>query len=151
PCAVNNFVYLTKAKYFDDTPCHRELNSPGTYVLQCGDPAGTGRGGPGYTFPDENLTGATYEKGVVAMANAGANTNGSQFFMMFDDSGFPPNYVPFGKITSGLDVLTNISKAGTKVSEDTGANDVPKNKVTINKATVTKEPKGSETATPKPT
>jgi peptidyl-prolyl cis-trans isomerase B (cyclophilin B) len=59
PCAVNNFVHLAKANYFDDTPCHRELNSPGTYVLQCGDPSGTGRGGPGYSFPDENLADAT--------------------------------------------------------------------------------------------
>ncbi|HUR73053.1 MAG TPA: peptidylprolyl isomerase [Sporichthya sp.] len=151
PCAVNNFVYLAKAKYFDNTQCHRELNSTGTYVLQCGDPDATGRGGPGYTFPDENLEGATYEAGVVAMANAGANTNGSQFFMMFKDSEFQPDYVPFGKIISGLDVLTEIAKAGTKVGE-TGANDVPKNKVTINKVTITKEPKVSTPApTAKPT
>jgi peptidyl-prolyl cis-trans isomerase B (cyclophilin B) len=152
PCAVNNFVYLAKAKYFDDTKCHRELNSPGTYVLQCGDPDATGRGGPGYTFPDENLEGATYKAGVVAMANAGANTNGSQFFMMFKDSEFQPDYVPFGKIISGLDVLLDIAKAGTKTSEETGANDVPKNEVTINKVTITKEPKVS-TASPtaKPT
>ena len=149
PCAVNNFVYLAKAKYFDNTECHRELNSPGTYVLQCGDPDATGRGGPGYTFADENLDGATYEAGVVAMANAGADTNGSQFFMMFKDSEFQPDYVPFGKIISGLEVLTEIAKAGTKVSEETGANDVPKNKVTINKVTITKEPKEA-TASPTP-
>ncbi len=148
PCAVNNFVYLAKAKYFDETKCHRELNSPGTYVLQCGDPDATGRGGPGYTFPDENLEGATYEAGVVAMANAGPNTNGSQFFMMFKDSDFQPDYVPFGKIISGLDVLTDIAKDGTKLS-DTGSNDAPKNDVTINKVTITKEPKVA--ATPKPT
>lgn len=150
PCAVNNFVYLAKAKYFDNTPCHRELNSPGTYVLQCGDPEGTGSGGPGYTFPDENLAGATYDQGVVAMANAGPNTNGSQFFMMFKKSDFPPNYIPFGKIVSGLNVLTEIAKAGTKVNETTGANDAPKNKVTINKVTIDSEPKAA-TASPKPT
>ena len=150
PCAVNNFVHLAKAGYYDGTPCHRELNSPGTYVLQCGDPSGTGRGGPGYSFPDENLEGATYEAGVVAMANSGVNTNGSQFFMMFQDSQFDPNYVPFGRIISGLDVLTEIAKAGTKVSEETGADDVPAKKVTINKVTITKEPK-SAAATPKAT
>ncbi len=150
PCAVNNFVHLAKAKYFDDTQCHRELNSTGTYVLQCGDPDATGRGGPGYSFPDENLEGATYEAGVVAMANAGPNTNGSQFFMMFKDSEFGPDYVPFGKIISGLKVLTEIAKAGTKVNEDTGANDAPKNKVTINKVTITKEPKAAATPTPSP-
>jgi peptidyl-prolyl cis-trans isomerase B (cyclophilin B) len=150
PCAVNSFVYLSKAKFFDNTPCHRELNSTGTYVLQCGDPDGTGTGGPGYTFPDENLAGAKYSEGVVAMANAGPNTNGSQFFMMFGDSDFPPNYIPFGKITSGLDVLKDIAKAGTKVNETTGANDAPKNKVTITKVTIDSEPKGAS-ATPKPT
>jgi peptidyl-prolyl cis-trans isomerase B (cyclophilin B) len=150
PCAVNNFVYLAKAKYFDNTPCHRELNSAGTYVLQCGDPNGTGTGGPGYTFPDENLAGATYGAGVVAMANAGPNTNGSQFFMMFKDSTFQPDYVPFGKITAGLDVLTEIAKAGTKTSS-TGADDAPKNKVTINKVTITSEPKGASAGpSPKP-
>ncbi|GAA0625796.1 hypothetical protein GCM10009547_31400 [Sporichthya brevicatena] len=141
PCAVNNFVHLVKNKYYDNTECHRELNSPGTYVLQCGDPDATGRGGPGWSFPDENLDGATYEAGVVAMANAGPNTNGSQFFMMFKDSDFQPDYVPFGKIVSGLDVLTEIAKAGTKVNPDTGANDAPKNKVKLNKVTITKEPK----------
>ena len=152
PCAVNNFVYLAKAKYFDDTQCHRELNSTGTYVLQCGDPDATGRGGPGYSFADENLDGATYPAGVVAMANAGPNTNGSQFFMMFKDSEFGPNYVPFGKIISGLDVLTDIAKAGTKTNPDTGADDAPKNKVTINKVTITKEPKEASAApTAKPT
>jgi peptidyl-prolyl cis-trans isomerase B (cyclophilin B) len=150
PCAVNNFVYLAKAKYFDNTPCHRELNSPGTYVLQCGDPEGTGSGGPGYTFPDENLAGAAYDEGVVAMANAGPDTNGSQFFMMFKKSDFPANYIPFGKIVSGLDVLTDIAKAGTKVNETTGANDAPKNKVTITKVTIDSEPKAA-TASPKPT
>ena len=136
PCAVNNFVYLAKAKYFDNTECHRELNSPGTYVLQCGDPDATGRGGPGYTFADENLEGATYEAGIVAMANAGIDTNGSQFFMMFKDSEFQPDYVPFGKIISGLDVLTDIANDGTKVSEETGANDVPKRKALIEKVAV---------------
>ncbi|MGQ0625394.1 MAG: peptidylprolyl isomerase [Sporichthyaceae bacterium] len=137
PCAVNSFVHLAEKEYFNDTPCHRELNAPGNYVLQCGDPTGTGSGGPGYFFVDENLSGATYEKGVIAMANSGPNTNGSQFFMMFDDSGFPPAYVPFGKIISGIEVLTKIGEAGV-----TGpSNDTPKEKVTIAKVAVsTKKP-----------
>ena len=150
PCAVNSFVHLATAKFFDKTECHRELNSPGTYVLQCGDPTATGTGGPGYTFAEENLEGATYEKGVVAMAKAAPPaTSGSQFFMMFDDSDFPPQYTPFGKIISGIEVLTEIAKAGTKVSEETGADDVPAKKVTINTVTITKEPK-SATAAPSP-
>ena len=74
-------------------------------MLQCGDPTGTGSGGPGYQFQDENLTGATYPAGTVAMANAGPNTNGSQFFIVYKDTQLPPNYTPFGKITGGLDVL----------------------------------------------
>ncbi|MGQ0631746.1 MAG: peptidylprolyl isomerase [Sporichthyaceae bacterium] len=132
PCAVNSFVHLVEEKYFDDTPCHRELNAPGNYVLQCGDPTGTGSGGPGYFFSDENLENATYEKGIIAMANSGPNTNGSQFFMMFDDSEFPPAYVPFGKIISGIEVLTKIGEAGV-----TGpSNDTPKEEVTISKMTV---------------
>lgn len=140
PCTVNSFVHLAKAGYYDGTICHRELNNDadeklGTlqaHVIQCGDPTGTGSGGPGYTFPDENLDGATYEKGVVAMANGGADTNGSQFFMMFDESGFPPNYIPFAKIISGIDVLTEIAKAGTKGAN----NDEPKTKISVSKVEI---------------
>ena len=76
PCTVNSFAYLAGQKYFDGTPCHR-LTTAGIYVLQCGDPSGTGSGGPGYKFADENLTGAVYPRGTLAMANAGPGTNGS--------------------------------------------------------------------------
>jgi peptidyl-prolyl cis-trans isomerase B (cyclophilin B) len=140
PCTVNSFVSLIKQGYYDNTPCHRLLDvTVGTKsdaVLQCGDPSGTGSGGPGYSFADENLTGAKYLKGVLAMANAGANTNGSQFFMMFKDSAFPPNYTPFGHILSGVQVLTEIAKGGTEVNPVTQENSVPKTKTTIVKVTV---------------
>ena len=86
-------------------------------MLQCGDPTGTGTGGPGYQFQDENLTatavtGGTYPAGTVAMANSGPDTNGSQFFLVYKDSQLPPSYTPFGTITGGLDVLQKIAAAG---------------------------------------
>jgi peptidyl-prolyl cis-trans isomerase B (cyclophilin B) len=140
PCTVNSFVSLIKQGFYDNTPCHRLLDvtvgSAADAVLQCGDPSGTGTGGPGYRFADENLTGAKYSKSVLAMANAGPNTNGSQFFMMFKDSAFPPNYTPFGHITSGVEVIVDIAKGGTEVNPSTGANDVPKTKTTLVKVTV---------------
>jgi peptidyl-prolyl cis-trans isomerase B (cyclophilin B) len=97
PCTANNFRSLAHFKYFDNTPCHR-LTTQGIYVLQCGDPTGKGTGGPGYTFADENLKGATYPKGTVAMANSGPGTNGSQFFLVYKDTQLDPNYTPFGTI-----------------------------------------------------
>jgi peptidyl-prolyl cis-trans isomerase B (cyclophilin B) len=139
PCAVNSFVFLANAKFYDNTVCHRELIDNGYGVLQCGDPTGSGSGGPGYKFNDENLDGAAYTKGVLAMANAGANTNGSQFFMVFRDSKFDPNYTPFGTIVKGLDVLEKIAKNDTVVGPN-GSKDVPKKKVTIKKVTISTTP-----------
>ncbi len=146
PCTVNSFVSLIKQKYYDGSPCHRMLdesfNGLTTAVLQCGDPSGSGTGGPGYRFADENLEGAKYAKGVVAMANGGANTNGSQFFMMFKDSDFDPDYTPFGKILSGVEVLTEIAKGGRVPNTSTGMRDAPKTKTTITKVTIsTTKPK----------
>jgi peptidyl-prolyl cis-trans isomerase B (cyclophilin B) len=118
-------------------------------MLQCGDPTATaksklscssstlGSGGPGYQFADENLTGATYPAGTVAMANGGANTNGSQFFLVFKNTTLPASYPPFGKITSGLDILQNVAKAGTSCTIQAGGG-VPKEKVIINSVTVKK-------------
>ncbi|MEU8897528.1 peptidylprolyl isomerase [Nocardia sp. NPDC048505] len=120
PRTVNSFVFLSNEKYFDHTRCHR-LTTQGIFVLQCGDPTGTGTGGPGYKIPDENLAGATYPAGTVAMANAGPNTNGSQFFLVTQDSQLPPNYTPFGKITGGMDKLTAIAQGGTKDGASDGA------------------------------
>jgi peptidyl-prolyl cis-trans isomerase B (cyclophilin B) len=117
PCTVNSFVFLAQQKYFDDTSCHR-LTTSGIFVLQCGDPTGSGSGGPGYQFPDENLTGATYPKGTLAMANAGAGTNGSQFFLVYKDTQLPPSYTPFGTITKGLDVIAKVAAKGAEGGSD---------------------------------
>ncbi|WP_067536296.1 peptidylprolyl isomerase [Nocardia crassostreae] len=112
PHTVNSFVFLSEQRYFNQTRCHR-LTTEGIRVLQCGDPTGTGTGGPGYRFNDENLEGATYPAGTVAMANSGPNSNGSQFFLVYGDSQLPPNYTPFGKVTKGMSVLQNIAAGGT--------------------------------------
>jgi peptidyl-prolyl cis-trans isomerase B (cyclophilin B) len=140
PCTVNSFVSLASQGYYDNTPCHRLIDLSAhnsTFgALQCGDPTGTGRGGPGYTFADENLAGARYAKGVIAMANRGPNTNGSQFFMMFKNSDFAPNYTPFGHIRSGMDVLEKIAAGGTDTTPLTPSSEVPRTKVTIEKITV---------------
>ncbi|HLK01201.1 MAG TPA: peptidylprolyl isomerase [Streptosporangiaceae bacterium] len=111
PCTTFSFRFLATQDYFNGTHCHR-LTLQFIFVLQCGDPTGTGAGGPGYAFNDENLAGATYPAGTVAMANAGPNTNGSQFFFTWKDTTLPPLYTPFGTVTSGLDVLQKIAAAG---------------------------------------
>ncbi|GGP86309.1 peptidylprolyl isomerase [Streptomyces melanogenes] len=119
PRTVNSFAFLAGQQYFDHTQCHR-LTTQGIYVLQCGDPTATGTGGPGYEIPDENLAGATYPAGTVAMANSGPNTNGSQFFLVYSDSPLPPNYTPFGRISGGMDVLQNIAAGGVRAGAPDG-------------------------------
>jgi peptidyl-prolyl cis-trans isomerase B (cyclophilin B) len=111
PCTTFSFRFLAEHRYFDRTHCHR-LTTQRLWVLQCGDPTGTGSGGPGYSFPDENLTGATYPAGTVAMANAGPDTNGSQFFICWKDTKLRPDYTPFGRVTSGMQVLRRIAAGG---------------------------------------
>jgi peptidyl-prolyl cis-trans isomerase B (cyclophilin B) len=111
PCTTFSFRFLAARHYFDGTHCHR-LTLRGIFVLQCGDPTGTGSGGPGYKFNDENLAGATYPAGTVAMANAGPNTNGSQFFFVWKNTQLPPLYTPFGRVTRGMSVLRRIAAAG---------------------------------------
>jgi peptidyl-prolyl cis-trans isomerase B (cyclophilin B) len=136
-CTVNSFIYLAGKNYFNNTSCHR-LTTNGIYVLQCGDPTGTGSGGPGYKFADENLTGAKYTEGTVAMANAGPGTNGSQFFLVYRNSTtLPASYTPFGKIVKGLGIIQNVAKAGTDNSNGNGDGH-PKEKVTIERVTITK-------------
>jgi peptidyl-prolyl cis-trans isomerase B (cyclophilin B) len=120
PCTTNSFRFLAQHGYYDQTHCHR-LTTQGIYVLQCGDPTGTGSGGPGYQFEDENLTGATYPAGTVAMANAGPNTNGSQFFFTWKDTTLHPDYTPFGVVVGGMDVLRKIAAAGE--DDQNGAGD----------------------------
>jgi peptidyl-prolyl cis-trans isomerase B (cyclophilin B) len=112
PHTINSFAFLAGKHYFDNTICHR-LTTQGIFVLQCGDPTGIGTGGPGYTIPDENLAGATYPAGTLAMANTGSpDTGGSQFFFVYADTALPPQYTPFGHLTTGMDVLTRIAHAG---------------------------------------
>jgi peptidyl-prolyl cis-trans isomerase B (cyclophilin B) len=136
-CTVNSFVYLAAKKYFSTTTCQR-LTTSGIYVLQCGDPSGTGKGGPGYKFADENLAGAKYTAGTLAMANSGPGTNGSQFFLVYRDSlGLPANYTPFGKVVSGLGIIQNVAKAGTDNANGAGDGH-PKEKVVIERVTITK-------------
>jgi len=138
PCTVNSFVYLASKNYFNSTPCPR-LVTTGIYVLQCGDPTGTGRGGPGYRFADENLAGATYPAATVAMANSGApETNGSQFFLVYKNTPLPPQYTPFGTIVSGLSVLQSIAKAGVVPPMNPAGGGNPKEKVTIESVTIKK-------------
>jgi len=150
-CTVNSFAHLAATNFFNNTQCWRVDNSNGIYMLQCGDPTATatsklscssstlGAGGPGYQFADENLKGATYPAGTVAMANGGANTNGSQFFLVFKNTSLSPSYTPFGKITSGLDILQKVAKAGTSCSLSASVGGgVPKEKVIINSVTVKK-------------
>jgi peptidyl-prolyl cis-trans isomerase B (cyclophilin B) len=133
PCTVNSFVYLASKNFFSNTQCHR-LTTSGIFVLQCGDPTGTGSGGPGYKFNDENLTGATYPAATVAMANSGANTNGSQFFLVYKNTSLPPSYTPFGTITAGLNVIQKVAKAGTT----SGSDGHPKEKVVIESVSIKK-------------
>jgi peptidyl-prolyl cis-trans isomerase B (cyclophilin B) len=111
PCTTFSFRFLASQGYYNNTHCHR-LTVTGIYVLQCGDPTGTGAGAPGYSFNDENLAGATYPAGTVAMANAGPNTNGSQFFFVWKNTTLPPLYTPFGTVIGGLNVLQKIAAAG---------------------------------------
>lgn len=134
PCTVNSFVSLASQGYYDGTPCHRLTTSPGLQVLQCGDPSGSGSGGPGYTIPDEIFPELSYGRGILAMAKTAApNSGGSQFFMVYGSAQLPPEYTTFGTIeASGLEVLDTIAQAGSTPAGD-GA---PTQPVTIDSATV---------------
>jgi len=135
PCTVNSFVSLAEQGYFDGTSCHR-LTTSGIAVLQCGDPTGSGSGGPGYSFPDELTGEETYPAGTLAMANAGPDTNGSQFFVVYGDTALPPSYTVFGHIDdAGVKVVSKVAEAGT--DDAYGAGDGhPKTPVDITTVTV---------------
>ena len=169
PCTVNAIEYLAEDGYFNDTVCHRLTTSDGLKVLQCGDPSGTGAGGPGFQFPnefptDEALDGVDltqmgipedasdeekrqyasmmlqdpqrYDRGTIAMAHAGIDTNGSQFFLNYGPSVLPPLYTYFGQIDdAGLETLDAIAEAGVEGGAPDGA---PAKEVKINSATVEK-------------
>ncbi|MBI2767162.1 MAG: peptidylprolyl isomerase [Chloroflexi bacterium] len=126
PNTVNNFVFLARDGYYEDVIFHRVISG---FMIQGGDPTGTGSGGPGYKFADEPVK-RKYTRGTLAMANAGPNTNGSQFFVMHADYGLPPNYTIFGKLTAGEEVVDAIANAPK------GANDRPTDPVKINSVTI---------------
>jgi peptidyl-prolyl cis-trans isomerase B (cyclophilin B) len=131
PCTVNSFVHLAASGFFDATTCHRLTTAETLKVLQCGDPTGSGGGGPGYQFGVENTEGAAYPAGTVAMARGeDPGSNGSQFFIVYGDSQLPPTpgYTVFGQVTEGLDVISKISAKGTKDGSTDGA---PKEPVTL--------------------
>jgi cyclophilin family peptidyl-prolyl cis-trans isomerase len=114
PITANNFVFLAKKNFYDNVIFHRIIKG---FMIQGGDPTGTGSGGPGYKFDDEPFKGE-YLKGTIAMANSGPNTNGSQFFIMHDDYPLPPQYVIFGKVIKGLGVVDKIAEAKTTLGGD---------------------------------
>jgi cyclophilin family peptidyl-prolyl cis-trans isomerase len=130
PLTVNNFVFLARYHYFDDTPCHRIITG---FVIQCGDPTGTGTGGPGYSFKDELPQAGEYKVGSLAMANSGADTNGSQFFVITGDKGvaLPPQYSLFGQVTKGLDVVQKLDAVGSADTSGTTSTPVKITKVTV--------------------
>ena len=114
PCAAASFSYLASQKFFDGSPCHRMVNGESFGVLQCGDPSGTGQGGPTYKFAEEVTADTTYPRGTIAMAKSGApNTTGSQFFLVFADAQLSPDYTVVGTVDeAGLAVLDQIAQAG---------------------------------------
>ncbi|MGQ0483474.1 MAG: peptidylprolyl isomerase [Pseudonocardia sp.] len=137
PCTVNNFISLAQQGYLTGTTCHRLTTGPGLQVLQCGDPTGTGSGGPGYRFADETFPELTYGRGQIAMANAGPDTNGSQFFMIYGDaSGLSPDYTVFGTIApASLGVLDTVARNGLEPGRGSG-DGRPRTEVTITAAKV---------------
>jgi cyclophilin family peptidyl-prolyl cis-trans isomerase len=139
PCAAASFAYLASQKFFDGSPCHREVNQPTFGVLQCGDPTGTGQGGPTYKFAQEVTPETTYPRGTIAMANSGApETTGSQFFLCFVDTQLSPDYTAVGTVDeAGLAVLDKIAAAGNDGSfEPSPGGGAPKLPVTIESMTV---------------
>jgi cyclophilin family peptidyl-prolyl cis-trans isomerase len=142
-CTVNSFVYLATKNYFSNTKCHR-LTTSGIYVLQCGDPTGTGTGGPGYRFANEvagdsTTASADFPAGTIAMAHSSQpSSNGSQFFLVYKNMTLPADYTPFGKIVSGLSVLQNVAKAGVAANANGAGDGPPKESVIIESVSIKK-------------
>lgn len=135
PVTLTALTTLAKAKYFDGSLCHR-LTTQGLYVLQCGDPTATGRGGPTFTYKDENLpqnVANNYPAGTVAMANSGPSTNGSQFFLVYGNTTLPPSYTIWGRITTGLNIVKAVAAAGVKGG---GSDGTPVKTIAIEKVIV---------------
>jgi peptidyl-prolyl cis-trans isomerase B (cyclophilin B) len=144
PCTVQSMAFLAGEGYFDGTKCHRLTTSDGLKVLQCGDPSGDGTGGPGYVVPDEfptdlppaaDGTNVTYQRGLVAMANAGPGTTGSQFFLVYGDSTLPPDYTVFGTLDEpSLATLDQVAAAGVTPGANGAGDGAPVTPVTIESA-----------------
>lgn len=135
PITVTALAALANGGFYNKTFCHR-LTTDEIYVLQCGDPTGTGRGGPNFTYRDENLpqaVEANYPAGTVAMANNGANTNGSQFFIVYEDTSMNPNYTIWGRVIKGLEIVKAIAKEGVVDGTSVG---MPKQMIAIEKVRV---------------
>ncbi|MFB7218644.1 peptidylprolyl isomerase [Streptomyces sp. NPDC056227] len=134
PCTTNSFSFLARKGYYEGSTCHR-VTTRGIFVLDCGDPKGEGTADPGYFFQDENLDGAEYSAGTVAMSKAVPGRNGSQFFISYADPAvsMPSEWTPFGKVLSGLDVLKEIARNGTQDGSSDGR---PKKAVVIKSVTV---------------
>lgn len=129
PCTVNSMVNLIKQDFYEGSECHR-LGTRGLQMLQCGDPTGSGRGGPGYSFADETFPQLSYGRGLVAMANSGPDTNGSQFFLVYGDAQLDPNYTVFGTISDeGLATLDEVANGGIgeqgAAGDGTGKPEIP--------------------------
>lgn len=137
PNAVNNFVNLANEGFYNGTPFHRIIAG---FMFQGGDPTGTGTGGPGYRFRDELTSAHDYEKGTLAMANAGPNTNGSQFFVCLGDlkGRLPKNYTIFGRVTDGMDVVDALGGVATTMSRS-GEKSQPVEPITLESVTVTEK------------
>ena len=135
PITVVALTALANGGFFNKTFCHR-LTTNNIYVLQCGDPTGTGMGGPNFSYRDENLPQAVesnYPAGVVAMANSGANTNGSQFFIVYENTSMRPDYTIWGKVTKGLEIVKAIAKEGVADGTTDG---LPKQTIAIERVKV---------------
>ncbi|MBN1174015.1 MAG: peptidylprolyl isomerase [Micromonosporaceae bacterium] len=142
PCTAASFTFLASKAYFDNTTCHRLVTKP-LAILQCGDPSGTGSGGPGYRFDDENLpevlrqgapTDRTvlYPAGTLAMANYGADTNGSQFFIVYEDTVLPADHPVVGSLSEGIELVRRVAAGGVIACDSRGPDDgVPKTTLSI--------------------
>lgn len=134
PITANNFIHLARSGYYDGTIFHRVIKG---FMIQGGDPKGDGTGGPGYTFDDEKFSGE-YRRGTLAMANAGPNTNGSQFFIVHQDTDLPKSYVIFGQVVEGLAVVDKIAEAPVR-SNQLGEPSLPISPVKITAVTIVEE------------
>ncbi len=138
PLTVNNFVFLARHRYFDGLIFHRIVKG---FMIQTGDPTGTGFGGPGYKFKDEKVT-MKYVPGTVAMANSGANTNGSQFFIVSGVAGeqLPPHYTIFGQVTAGMATVNKLQDTPVEPNPGNGELSTPTHDVYLKKVTITEKP-----------